>query len=110
MGSRSGKLLDLQPVVFRYKSEAKRGPRPLQFGLIAEDVAERFPHLAIYDDSGEPLSLRYDLLTPLLLNELQMQHRQNQIQWAVILGMLIVGAALVAKSPVGATPLRRRRR
>lgn len=94
MGSLSTSLLDLRPVVFQYKPEAKKGPRPMEYGLIAEEVAEVFPHLVRYDDEGKPLTLRYDLLTPLLLNELQKQNRQNQVQWALMGLMFLATVAL----------------
>jgi hypothetical protein len=94
MGALSASLLDLRPVVFRYKRESKRGVRPLQYGLIAEEVAEVFPHLVRYDDEGRPLMLRYDLLTPLLLNELQRQNRQNQVQWFLMGGILLAGVVV----------------
>lgn len=94
MGSLSASLLDLRPVVFHYKPEAKKGPRPMEYGLIAEEVAEVFPHLVRYDDEGQPLTLRYDLLTPLLLNELQKQNqRVGVLTWLVGL-MLVGGVAL----------------
>jgi len=47
------------------------GSKPLQFGLIAEEVAETFPELAIYDEKGQPESVSYHLLATLLLNEFQ---------------------------------------
>ncbi len=40
-------------------------------GLIAEEVAKVFPDLVIYDDDGKPLTVRYHLLSSLLLNEVQ---------------------------------------
>jgi hypothetical protein len=33
-----------------------------------------------YDDEGRPTTVRYDLLTPLLLNELQKLRRQVDLQ------------------------------
>lgn len=72
MGDASGVLAKLRPVTFRYTKEAiGDGPRPLEFGLIAEEVAEASPNLVIYDEQGEPYSVRYHVLTPMLLNELQ---------------------------------------
>ena len=43
--------------------------KPMQFGLIAEEVAEVFPELAVYNDDGEPETVKYHLLSSLLLNE-----------------------------------------
>lgn len=98
MGSLSRGLHRLRPVVFRYRPEAKKGPSPLEYGLIAEEVAEVFPHLVRYDPEGRPLTLRYDLLTPLLLNELQRQHREVLgLKWAVAL-MVLTGVVIVGGS------------
>ncbi len=77
MGDRSASLGELRPVTFRYTAEAAgSGPRPVEFGLIAEEVAEIYPDLVVYDDHGEPYSVRYHVLTPMLLNELQRLRRQ----------------------------------
>jgi len=70
LGSTSDVLYDLRPVTFEYKPEID----PLgitQYGLIAEEVAEVAPDLVIYDDAGDPYTVRYEQLVPLLLNELQ---------------------------------------
>jgi hypothetical protein len=56
----------------------------LHYGLVAEEVAAVAPHLVTYDDEGKPNSVRYRLLTPLLLNELQEQQHLNQEQQQVI--------------------------
>ena len=73
IGSRSNRLEELEPVSFRYSREhlGYEGERPLEFGLIAEDVARVFPELVVFDPSGGPLTVRYHLLSTLLLNELQ---------------------------------------
>jgi trimeric autotransporter adhesin len=38
-------LMKLQPVSFRYRASVAPGPWPLQFGLIAEQVAKVLPNL-----------------------------------------------------------------
>ena len=63
----------LRPVTFHYKTEPT-GPR--QYGLIAEEVAKVYPELVTRDAEGAIEGVRYEELTPLLLNELQQQHRQ----------------------------------
>jgi hypothetical protein len=80
MGGVSDRLLTLRPVTFRYTQPFEDGSKPLQFGLVAEEVAEAFPELAVSGADGEPETVRYDLLAPLLLNELQKQRQliQNQ--------------------------------
>jgi len=71
MGDATDKLLALRPVTFRYKPEVQAGERPLEYGLIAEEVAEVFPDLVVYDDEGQPFTVKYHLLSAMLLNELQ---------------------------------------
>jgi uncharacterized protein YlxW (UPF0749 family) len=50
----------------------------VQFGLVAEEVAEVFPELVVYGKDGEPETVSYHLLATLLLNELQKEHRELQ--------------------------------
>lgn len=76
MGSISDRLMRLRPVTFRYKQAAPDGTHPLEYGLIAEEVAKVFPNLVQYDKQGKPLAIYYDALTPMLLNEAQKEHRQ----------------------------------
>jgi hypothetical protein len=52
----------------------------LQYGLIAEEVADVYPNLVEYNKNGEPVSVLYHLLTPMLLNELQKLHRESEAQ------------------------------
>jgi hypothetical protein len=80
MGNLSERLLDLQPVTFRYKQAYEDGSKPVQFGLIAEEVAESFPELVILDESGRPETVAYHMLPALLLNELRKEHELNQAQ------------------------------
>ncbi len=74
MGSVSERLLALQPVTFRYKEAYDDGSTPVEFGLIAEDVAQVFPELVVNDADGKPETVRYDLVATLLLNEFQREH------------------------------------
>jgi hypothetical protein len=76
LGHASSGVLNLRPVTFRYKEGVVEGPRPVEFGLIAEEVAELYPDLVVYDEEGRPYSVRYHLLSPMLLNELQKQQRR----------------------------------
>ncbi len=74
IGDESSRLMRLRAVRFRYTEEAAGGgERPLEYGLIAEEVAEVLPELVAYDDEGRPHTVRYHLLTPMLLAELQRQ-------------------------------------
>jgi trimeric autotransporter adhesin len=76
IGTLSERLLKLRPVSFRYKQSAEKGAQPLQYGLIAEEVAKVFPELVQYDKEGKPFTVYYHLLTPLILGELQRQQAQ----------------------------------
>ena len=80
MNATSDKLMDLRPVMFRYKAASEDGTHPIQYGLIAEEVAKIYPDLVQYDKEGKPFTVYYHLLTPLMLNELQKAHHQNEAQ------------------------------
>jgi hypothetical protein len=56
------------------------GSKPVQYGLVAEDVAEVFPELVVYGKDGKPETVAYHVLATLLLNELQKDHRVMQVQ------------------------------
>jgi len=73
MGDASSGLFQLRPVTFFYKPEFDDGSHQLQYGMIAEEVAGVFPALVGRDDQGRPNSVKYEQLTPMLLNELQKQ-------------------------------------
>ncbi len=78
MARASDNLLSLRPVIFRYKKAIEDGDIPIQYGLIAEEVAEVFPALVVYNEHGEPETVKYHLLATLLLNELQKQRSEIQ--------------------------------
>ncbi len=82
MGDRTERLLELRPVVFRYKQEQtlESGELPLEYGLIAEEVAEIFPDLVVYDEEGEPFTVRYHILSSMLLNELKKMNERLEAQ------------------------------
>jgi hypothetical protein len=80
MGATSSRLMALRPVTFRYLKPYANGEKPIQFGLIAEEVAETFPELVVRNQEGQPETVKYQDLTPLLLNELQKQVREVQKQ------------------------------
>ncbi len=73
LGSRTEKLSQLRPVSFSLKSDPKAG---VQYGLIAEEVAKVYPELVIRDEKGKIEGVRYEELTPMLLNEIQRQQAQ----------------------------------
>jgi hypothetical protein len=77
LGPHSQQVHQLRPVTFHYTAEPS-GPR--QYGLIAEEVAQVYPELVTRSAQGEIVGVRYEALTPLLLNELQRHHRQLATQ------------------------------
>jgi hypothetical protein len=80
MGDVSDRLLKLRPVTFRYKQADESGQTPEQYGLIAEEVARVMPELVVYNNKGQPETVAYQTLAPLLLNELQKEHKQVMAQ------------------------------
>ena len=83
MGSASDRLLQLHPVTFRYKDAYTDGEWPLDYGLIAEEVAEVFPELVVFNKDNQPETVKYRLLSSLLLNELQKQNAELKHQYHV---------------------------
>lgn len=73
MGSSSEKLAELRPVTFHLKTDPG-GER--QYGLIAEEVANVYPELVIRSASGRIEGVRYEELSPMLINEAQQQQRK----------------------------------
>jgi hypothetical protein len=73
MSGSTEKLQQLRPVTFHLKTDP-RGP--VQYGLIAEEVARVYPELVIRNDAGRIEGVRYDELAPMLLNELQQEHQR----------------------------------
>ncbi len=43
-------------------------------------MAEIYPELVAYDKDGQPFTVRYQYLAPMLLNELQKQYRRAEQQ------------------------------
>ena len=71
--------MQLRPVTFRYKKDFGPGGTRLQYGLIAEEVAEIYPELVVNDDKGRAKTVEYQKLNVMLLNELQKQNQQIRI-------------------------------
>jgi len=70
-------ILALKPVTFHYKDQdTKKAAHTPQFGLIAEEVAEVNPDLVVRDAEGEPLTVRYDAVNTMLLNEFLKEHKK----------------------------------
>jgi hypothetical protein len=58
----------LRPVTYRYKQAYQDGSKPIDHGLIAEEVAELYPDLVARNRDGQIQTVPYQKLTPMLLN------------------------------------------
>jgi hypothetical protein len=74
MEDASETLYRLKPVTYRYKKEIDRN-QALDYGLIAEEVAEADPNLAIRNAEGEIETVRYNAINVMLLNEFLKEHK-----------------------------------
>lgn len=95
LGSQVRKLMALKPVSFRYRRSFVHGANPVQFGLIAEQVAKVYPDLVVNGRDGKPSAVAYQELPALLLAQVQEQQRrynalkaqnrqqQKQIKWLI---------------------------
>ena len=72
MGKTSEAIFSLRPVTFHYKGDDANVP---QFGLIAEEVAKVNPVLIMTDKEGKPLTVRYEQINAMLLNEFLKEHK-----------------------------------
>jgi hypothetical protein len=68
MNNQSDFIYDLRPRTFTYKNDETKTK---QYGLIAEEVEGVNDHLVAYNKDGEPETVSYHELVPLLLNEIQ---------------------------------------
>ena len=94
-GDSTDGLMRLRPVTFRYKVNGPEGP--LQFGLIAEEVADVYPEMVARNSSGEPETVMYQFLAPMLLNEVQKQHARIEDQLRTIDDLRATVAALAQR-------------
>ena len=74
MDRTSEALYGLKPVTFHYKKEIDPS-QSLDFGLIAEEVAQANPELAVRDREGKISNYRRDAINAMLLNEFLKQHK-----------------------------------
>lgn len=68
IGEDSTRIYNLRPVLFNYKGTSEDEST---YGLIAEEVDKVFPELVVYDREGNPETVKYRLLSILLLNEVK---------------------------------------
>jgi len=76
MGAASRDLMRLRPVTYRYKQPFADGSKPIQYGLIAEEVAEVYPDLVAHSADGQIETVKYQVLDSMLLNEVQRQQAE----------------------------------
>jgi hypothetical protein len=76
MGAASHDLMRLRPVIYRYKKPFADGSKPIQYGLIAEEVAEVYPDLVAHSADGQIETVKYQVLDSMLLNEVQRQEAE----------------------------------
>jgi len=77
MGASTEKLEQLRPVTFKLKTDPQG---TVQYGLIAEEVDKVYPELVIRNAEGRIDGVRYEELTPMLLNEVQQQRHRIAAQ------------------------------
>jgi hypothetical protein len=66
-------FVELRPVTIRYKKPFDDGSKPIQYGLIAEEVAQAYPDPVARSADGQIETVKYQLLDSMLLNEVQKQ-------------------------------------
>jgi hypothetical protein len=72
MGKSSEAIYSLRPVTFHYKGDETNMPC---FGLIAEEVEKVHPDLILKDKEGKPMTVRYEQINAMLLNEFLKEHK-----------------------------------
>src|ERR1035441_1449316 len=80
MDTASSGLMRLRPVTFRYQKPFADGSKPIQYGLIAEEVERGYPDLVAHSADGQIETVKYQVLDSMLLNELQKEHQQVEKQ------------------------------
>ena len=75
MDKTSETLYRLKPVTFKFNSDWKG---TTQYGLIAEEVAEVDPELVVHGRDGEIMTVHYEQINNMLLNEFLKEHKKVQ--------------------------------
>jgi Chaperone of endosialidase len=84
MGDASSGLMKLRPVTYRYKQPYADGRKPIDYGLIAEEVEQVYPDLVAHLADGQVETVQYQKINAMLLNEVQKQHAALELQRAEI--------------------------
>jgi trimeric autotransporter adhesin len=77
MDKASEAILSLQPVAFRYEHDLDPDGIP-QFGLVAEQVEKVNPDLVVRGEDGRVMTVRYEAVNAMLLNEFLKEHKKVQ--------------------------------
>jgi hypothetical protein len=83
MANSSEVLYRLKPVTYRYKKEIDPS-HALDYGLVAEEVAEVDPNLTACNREGQIETVRYNAVNAMLLNEFLKEHKKVEEQQATI--------------------------
>ena len=89
-------ILSLKPVTFRYKEGIDPDGVP-QFGLVAEQVEKVNADLVVRDEDGKVMTVRYEAVNAMLLNEFLKEHRQVEEQKA---GLAVMKSVLSKQEEV----------
>ena len=73
MADQTDKMMSLRPVNFHFKNDPTQ---MMQYGLIAEEVAQIYPEFISRDAEGNIYSINYMALIPVMLKQIQ-QHGQK---------------------------------
>jgi len=106
MDKTSEAILALKPVSFRYKKEFDPSHGP-GYGLIAEEVEKINPDLVSHNDKGEVMTVRYDAVNAMLLNEFLKEHKKVEKQQASIAELKKEIGTLVATLKEQATQIQK---
>jgi hypothetical protein len=74
----TNKIFDLRTISFE-NNEFTATENTTSFGLLAEDVAEKIPMLATYNQEGQPEGVQYKMLAVLLLEEMKKMKSKIEI-------------------------------
>jgi len=86
MDKASDGILKLKPVTFRYQKQIDPDGIP-QFGLVAEEVEKVNPDLITRDEEGKAITVRYEAVNAMLLNEFLKEHRNVAEQQSTIVDL-----------------------
>jgi hypothetical protein len=99
LGGLAQGLQRLRPVQFRYTHPFDDGSTPLQYGLIAEEVAEVYPDLVAHSADGSIETVKYHVLPTLLLAEVQRLERERAAHAAEIAELRALVRELLGTRP-----------